>query len=366
MKSFKQHLREQKQPNIDNHVNDFVGFAADHLNLAGDIPQVHLVRDKKHAKDNTSFGGYYPHERKIKVNVAGRHPVDVLRTLAHELVHHKQNIEGRLSGANVGETGSEHENEANAVAGIMMRNYGKSNPHLFESKEYMTQRMAEIEVWTPIEHKLGHFNHNKNSGHINESFATGGGHLHMFDIDDTLFHTTAKVKVMKGNKEVASLSNSEYNTHKLPKGHHYDFSEFKDAKKFREESTPVKRMVAKLKAIHSNVKARPNHKIVFNTARADFDNKHEFLHTFKKHGIDIDKIHVHRAGNIQGPQSVAEKKAHILRQHLRNGNFKKVSVYDDNKENLCHFLGLKKEFPHVQFTAHHVQPNGTTIQHKVE
>ena len=58
--------------------------------------------------------------------------------------------------------------------------------------------------------------------------AEGNG-LHVFDVDDTLFHTTAKVKVMRGNKHVASLSNSEYNTHTLPKGHHYDYTEFRDA-----------------------------------------------------------------------------------------------------------------------------------------
>ncbi len=56
--------------------------------------------------------------------------------------------------------------------------------------------------------------------------------LHVFDVDDTLFHTTAKIRVMKGKKQVAALSNSEYNTHTLPKGHTYDYSEFRSAEKF--------------------------------------------------------------------------------------------------------------------------------------
>ena len=54
--------------------------------------------------------------------------MDVLRTLAHELVHWKQCQMGEeLDGAD----GSDTENQANAVAGIIMRRFGKSCPHLF-------------------------------------------------------------------------------------------------------------------------------------------------------------------------------------------------------------------------------------------
>ena len=50
------------------------------------------------------------------------------------------------------------------------------------------------------------------------------GSLHVFDIDDTLFHTTAKIHVKnREGKTVRTLSNSEFNDHKLPAHHHYDF-----------------------------------------------------------------------------------------------------------------------------------------------
>ena len=62
--------------------------------------------------------------------------------------------------------------------------------------------------------------------------------LHVFDIDDTLLHTTAKIHVKdKDNKHVQSLSNQEFNDHKLKHDHHYDFSEFKSSKKF-DKSNP--------------------------------------------------------------------------------------------------------------------------------
>jgi predicted metalloprotease len=56
--------------------------------------------------------------------------VDVLRTLAHELTHHKQNQAGILD-SHSGATGTEEENQANANAGIVMRDFAKQNPEYF-------------------------------------------------------------------------------------------------------------------------------------------------------------------------------------------------------------------------------------------
>ena len=181
--------------------------------------------------------------------------------------------------------------------------------------------------------------------------------LHVFDVDDTLFHTTAKIRVMKGNEHVASLSNSEYNTHQLPKGHHYDYTEFRSAEKFDKESIPNIRMINKMKRLHSKEKAAGG-KVIINTARADFDDRDKFLGTFRKHKVDIDNIHVHRAGNIKGAGTVAEKKAGIIRNELNKGDYAHASLYDDSEHNLKQFLELKKEFPHIKFNAHHVKPDG--------
>ena len=181
--------------------------------------------------------------------------------------------------------------------------------------------------------------------------------LHVFDVDDTLFHTTAKVRVMKGKKQVAALSNSEYNTHKLPKGHSYDYSEFRSSEKFDSESKPNKRMLEKMKSLHVKTKAKGG-KVIINTARADFDDKDKFLGTFRKHGVDIDNIHVYRAGNDKGEGTVAEKKANIIRKHLASGDYSHASLYDDSEHNLQHFLKLKDEFPKIKFNAHHVKPDG--------
>jgi len=199
---------------------------------------------------------------------------------------------------------------------------------------------------------------------LTESEAKGG--LHMFDVDDTLFHTTAKIHVVnsKTGETKQTLDNSEFNTHTLPDGHHYDFHEFRNADKFHSESKPIHKMISKIRKIHDNVKKKEGSKVILNTARADFDDKDKFLDKFKQHGIDIDNIHVERAGNIPGNEHPAEKKAQVVRNHLARQKYKHVSLYDDSKANLNKILKMKHEYPDVQFHAYHVQPDGTVKKHK--
>ena len=135
MLTFKQVLLEDvtHEATVQGHVNDFMNYAKDYLKV-GTVPRVELVNNKKVAQENASFGGYFPGEKTIRVNIAGRHPVDVLRTLAHEMVHYRQDLNGQLDNiAMAGETGSTFENEANSEAGIMMRNYGRAKPAIYEN-----------------------------------------------------------------------------------------------------------------------------------------------------------------------------------------------------------------------------------------
>jgi hypothetical protein len=111
--------------------------------------------------------------------------------------------------------------------------------------------------------------------------------LTIFDIDDTLMHTTAKIRVVKDGKTVRELTNQEFNNYKLAPGEQFDFGEFRSAEKFAKESEPIRPMIAKLKAIMKNA---GNSKVIMLTARADFDDRDTFLDTFRKYGIDIDNI----------------------------------------------------------------------------
>jgi len=186
----------------------------------------------------------------------------------------------------------------------------------------------------------------------------GSGTLTIFDIDETLFHTKAKVGVVKDGKVIRKLDNQEFNTYERKPGETYDFGEFRSAEVFRRTSVPVVRMIEKAKAV-VKAKNNPHSRAIICTARADFDDKHMFLQTFRDHGIPIDDMHVERAGNL-GLDSSAEAKKVIFRRYINTKNYTKLRLYDDAMSNLTAFLDLEDEYPHVKFEAYFVKPDGST------
>ena len=186
--------------------------------------------------------------------------------------------------------------------------------------------------------------------------AEGKG-LTMFDVDETMFETKAKVKVVKDGKVIKKLDNQEFNTYKKKAGEEYDFGEFRNAKVFNKTSTPIARMINKVKVILKNA-TRKGSKVIIVTARPDFDNKKIFLNTFKNQGIDIDKIYVERAGNLGGGPAADNKKV-IFRKYLDQNIYKRIRLFDDAKSNLKAFLSLQKDYPGVSFEAFLAKPNGS-------
>jgi len=186
-------------------------------------------------------------------------------------------------------------------------------------------------------------------------FKDGG--LTIFDIDDTLFHTTAMIAVTKDGKVIKKLSNQEYNTYTLKPGEDFDYSEFRSAKKFH-ESKPISKMISKAQAIIRNSESNPLSKVVVITARANFDDKNTFLQMFQKHGIDTNKVRIERAGNIGDVHDVAAKKYVIIYNYLNTKQFSRVRLFDDSMANLRTFLKLQSTFPAVKFEAYFAKPDG--------
>ena len=81
--------------------------------------------------EQPTMGRFHNDKYILELAIANRHPVDVLRTLAHELVHAKQNRDHvNIDPA----TGSPEENEANALAGIVMRHFNKLHPEYLKTE----------------------------------------------------------------------------------------------------------------------------------------------------------------------------------------------------------------------------------------
>ncbi|MDZ4786805.1 MAG: Dyp-type peroxidase [bacterium] len=164
------------------------------------------------------------------------------------------------------------------------------------------------------------------------------------DIDETIFRTYALINVIKSGAVIKQLTNQEFNEYPLEEGESFDFSQFKDAEKFLDTSQPIPQIISNVKDILRIVsKNSTGSRIVFLTARSDFDDKNVFLNTFRKYGIDIDssRMYVERSGNFR-TGTVAEKKKKIVMEYLKDGKYRRVRLIDDNQANLDEFLTIKR------------------------
>jgi len=125
MKYMKETLNEVAM-NKDN-VQEFIKFAKNALQLKEKVSVKLLEKRHKHM----TAACYDPNTNEISIYTKGRAFADVCRSLAHEMVHQKQNELGLLE-IDSGETGSDIENEANACAGIIMRNFGNVVGNLYD------------------------------------------------------------------------------------------------------------------------------------------------------------------------------------------------------------------------------------------
>jgi len=126
--STKQFLEDSESD--DSIVQDFIQHVTTELGIVP-VPEIHLHTDPKWSEHNQSFGRYDPDTHTLNVSMSNRHVMDVLRTVAHELVHCNQNQQHSSLPDDAGETGSRWENDANARAGIIMRDWANSHPEHF-------------------------------------------------------------------------------------------------------------------------------------------------------------------------------------------------------------------------------------------
>tara|TARA_A100001011_G_scaffold313761_1_gene331691 strand:- start:404 stop:1018 length:615 start_codon:yes stop_codon:yes gene_type:complete len=186
--------------------------------------------------------------------------------------------------------------------------------------------------------------------------ASGRG-LTIFDIDETLFHTKAKINVKKDGKIVASLTNVEYNNYILKPGEEFDYGQFKSAKVFAKTSTPIAKMINKAKLIIKNA-VKAGSKVIVVTARGDMDDKKLFVDTFKAQGLDMKNVYIERAGNI-GLDDAAKNKEVVFKKYLDTGDYKRIRLFDDAVDNLYALLSLQDQYPDVTFEAYRVKRDGS-------
>ena len=104
--------------------------------------------DAENAKNFFGKTAYYdPNNKTVVLYTEGRHPKDIVRSFAHEMIHHIQNLEGRLGDVStINTTEDDHldkiEQEANLRGTMTFRNWTDS------LNENLTKNSNQIYHWT--------------------------------------------------------------------------------------------------------------------------------------------------------------------------------------------------------------------------
>jgi hypothetical protein len=269
-------------------------------------------------------------------------------------------VDAAKSGAKVKPTGG----IAGAAYGMQKRNQalGDAMKQLRQSFDYEGETLEERKLSRTAKRSA----RAGKPGYDAEGKPKPKGKVRAWDMDETLMRNDPKkirvhVKDKEG-KRVQSLTNQEFNTHKLDKdkGHSYDFDEFRSSEKFSKASTPNKSMVKKLKK--QVRRGKPVHIV---TARGSFDDQPKFAKHLRRHGIEIDKgkgkggrnVHVHRAGDMPG-SDIGQKKVDIVKGLMKKHGTSGAEMYDDAAKVHRAFKKSAKENPtQPKVKTKMVQPN---------
>lgn len=102
------------------------------------IPEIKIKKDLAEASNFFGKTAYYnPNINEIVLFTEGRHPKDVMRSFSHEMIHHMQNMEGRLTNIRTTNTNEDDrllklEQEAYLKGNITFRNWEDKIKHALE------------------------------------------------------------------------------------------------------------------------------------------------------------------------------------------------------------------------------------------
>ena len=118
-------LSDEKKQKLD----EFVRFVKNQLELKT-VPTISIQNHREGLKTTANYD-YTKDNKVIKICAKNRALVDVMRSVAHEMVHHKQFEQGRLE-VRPPDIGGEIEDEANAKAGQYIKMFAKEDPTIYD------------------------------------------------------------------------------------------------------------------------------------------------------------------------------------------------------------------------------------------
>lgn len=180
------------------------------------------------------------------------------------------------------------------------------------------------------------------SNYLEREFTVNGtksNRIILFDVDDTLIHTTARIGIKRDGKIIKKISNSTYNEYTLKPGEEFDYSEFDDPKiLYNEEFTKYWKTLKREynKGTHIGII----------TARGDGDMIFNF---FKKNHIEIKKELVFAVGDpkMKLNGSIADRKSNVISKLVSLG-YKTFVFFDDNETNLRFAKELENKYHKIK------------------
>lgn len=110
-------------------MTEFVKFVKNELELKK-VPKIRIESNREHIKTTANYNYTLP-EKIIRIYGKGRALVDIMRSVAHEMVHHKQWEDGRLE-KRPPDIGGVIEDEANAKAGQFIKMFAQKEKTIYD------------------------------------------------------------------------------------------------------------------------------------------------------------------------------------------------------------------------------------------
>ena len=180
------------------------------------LPEIKIKHDISEAVGLFGKTAYYnPVDKEVVLYVLGRHPKDVMRSFSHEMIHHMQNLEGRLGGIGTSNTNEddylrEIEKEAYLEGNITFRNWedGVKN----SNKEVMAEGRYDTITNRVSSAIFNHWKKEVGEGVKTSSFSD------FIESDDLSFDVQATLVLKPGTKKLKIDGGADYS----PEGEYDD------------------------------------------------------------------------------------------------------------------------------------------------
>jgi len=172
--------------------------------------------------------------------------------------------------------------------------------------------------------------------------------LIIYDFDDTLVSTNAKIKIIKKNGEILELNSSEYSNYTHQADDEIDFSDFRQSKLVEPKITELfdKKFINDMLDDEADV--------AILTARPSIEQLVEFFYVILPElGYNFTKDELRRINFISigkdahTGEIAAKKKKEWINQQIFKYGYDSVTFYDDSEQNIKFVDELKDEWSNI-------------------